>query len=129
VDAERWHGMLPELALEGLTGELAAHCLPDPETAASDTLRLVLDPRAESLLADVHAGRLETALARVLGRTLRVRIEPGVPPGETPARRAERERDERQQRAVSAIENDAMVQALLATFDASLQRGSIRPRS
>ncbi|MEE4382843.1 MAG: DNA polymerase III subunit gamma/tau [Pseudomonadales bacterium] len=129
VDAERWHALLPELALEGLTGELAAHCLPDPETAASDTLRLVLDPRAESLLADVHAGRLETALARVLGRTLRVRIEPGVPPGETPARRAERERDERQQRAVSAIENDAMVQALLATFDASLQRDSIRPRS
>jgi DNA polymerase-3 subunit gamma/tau len=129
VDAERWHALLPELALEGLTGELAAHCLPDPETEASDTLRLVLDPRAESLLADVHAGRLESALARVLGRPVRVRIEPGAPPGETPARRAERERDERQRRAVSAIENDAMVQALLATFDASLQRDSIRPRS
>ncbi|MEE4362259.1 MAG: DNA polymerase III subunit gamma/tau C-terminal domain-containing protein, partial [Pseudomonadales bacterium] len=69
------------------------------------------------------------ALEGCLGHAVKVRIEAGEPPGETPARRAERLRDERQRQAVAAIENDANVQALLVTFDAALQPESIRPRS
>lgn len=122
---EDWHALLPQLALEGLTGELAAHCMPTGISAG--TLELVLDPRAESLLAEIHVTRLQTALALLLGGSWRVRITPGLPESETPARRMERERDARQQRAEQLIENDPLVRALVATFDATVVPGSIRP--
>ncbi|HSG88897.1 MAG TPA: DNA polymerase III subunit gamma/tau [Pseudomonadales bacterium] len=123
--ADDWHLLLPTLTLRGLTGELAAHCL--PATIGDGSLHLILDAGAESLLADVHVERLEAALAAAFGRPWRVRIEAGVPAGETPARRAERERAARQQRAEASIEADPLVRSLIETFGASVQQGSIRP--
>ena len=123
--ADDWHEVLSRLALEGLTGELAAHCL--PAAISPGMVELTLDPRAESLLADIHVTRLQTALGLLLGGSWRVRIEPGPPNGETPARRAERERDARQQHAERLIEDDPLVRTLVATFDATVVPGSIRP--
>jgi DNA polymerase-3 subunit gamma/tau len=124
--AEDWHAVLAALPVAGVTRELASHCLP----TLIDGWRLVLavDPAAEALLADVHVTRLEAALAELLGGAWRVRIEAGEPGGETPAQRAARQRDERQRRAVAAIESDAGVRRLQELFNASLQQESIRPR-
>jgi DNA polymerase-3 subunit gamma/tau len=123
---EDWHRVLPRLGLEGLTGALASNCLPSSIDAGR--LHLTLDARAETLLADVHIGRLQDALERLGGGHWKVRIEVGAPDGETPARRQEREREERQQRAVTAIEHDPRVRQLLDTFGGEIQAGSIRPR-
>ena len=124
--AEDWHDVLAALSVAGLTRELASHCL--PSVIDGWRLDLAVAPEAEALLADVHVTRLEAALAELLGGSWRLRIEPGDPGGETPAQRAAREREERQRRAVAAIEGDAGVRRLQELFNASLQQESIRPR-
>jgi hypothetical protein len=47
---------------------------------------------------------------------------------ETPALARTREQDERQQRAVDAIHNDANVKAITDAFGGSVNPDSIRPR-
>lgn len=122
---EYWHEVLAQLDLGGLTQTLAKHCL--PRTVQGDQVLLALDPEAEALHADMHAGRLEVALGEYFGCSLRVRIEVAAEAAETPAQRAARERAERQRAAESAIHNDAGVQALLEAFNGSVVADSIRP--
>jgi DNA polymerase-3 subunit gamma/tau len=49
------------------------------------------------------------------------------PLSETPAEQLRRESDERQVDAEAAIEQDATIQALKATFGARLVPGSVKP--
>ncbi|MCC5885593.1 MAG: hypothetical protein JJT88_04080 [Gammaproteobacteria bacterium] len=125
TEPQHWHDMVNRLELSGLTAELVNHCMPvEIETGR---VRLLLDPSAEALNSDVHVGRLEVALAALLGRPFRVEIHVGAAADETPAQRAARERAERQRQAEEAIASDANVRTLIETFNASVQRESIRP--
>lgn len=124
-EPEHWHEMVGRLELTGLTSELVNHCMPVEVEAGR--VRLLLDPAAEALNSDVHVGRLEVALEGLLGRPFRVEIHIGASADETPAQRAARERLQRQRQAEEAIASDANVQALIETFNASVQRESIRP--
>ncbi len=123
---EHWRDVIARLELTGLTAELVNHCL--PETVEADRVRLRLDPAAEPLNAEVHVGRLEEALAALRGRSMKVEIRVAVPTDETPAQQAAREKAQRQLEAERAIAADATVRTLIETFDASVQRDSIRPR-
>ncbi|MPN54003.1 hypothetical protein SDC9_201672 [bioreactor metagenome] len=67
------------------------------------------------------------ALGEVLGRPVQVRIELADTESETPAALAKRERQERQDEAVSAIEADPFVREVIDTFDATLIEASIKP--
>jgi len=123
--AEDWHALLPRLGLEGLTRALAEHCM--LLEVEGDHWRLALDPEGEALLSDVHVHRMEAALAAVVGGAPRLRVEVARTGGETPYRRRVREADERQRRAVAAIERDETVRMFQERFNASLQPDSIRP--
>ena len=120
-----WHSVLDALELTGMTRELAAHGL--PTQIDGYRIELTVSPQAETLIADVHVQRMESALARVLGAGFKVRIVAGDPGGETPSMRAQREREERQAQAVDAIENDPGIALLRERFGASVQSESIRP--
>jgi DNA polymerase-3 subunit gamma/tau len=48
-------------------------------------------------------------------------------PAETPAQHDARSRDERQQQAQRAVENDGFVQLMKTTMNAEIIPGSIRP--
>ncbi len=122
---QHWHDVIPRLELTGLTAELVNHCL--PESVEDGRVRLLLDPAAEPLHADVHVGRLEAALTALLGRPLKVEIRVAASADETPAQQAARQRAERQRLAEQAIESDVNVRTLIETFNASVQRESIRP--
>jgi len=125
TEPQHWHEMVSRLELSGLTSELVNHCM--PVEVEADRVRLLLDPSAEALNSEVHIGRLEVALGSLLRRRLRVEILVGAAADENPAQRAARQRAERQRRAEEAIASDANVQMLIETFNASVQRESIRP--
>ncbi len=125
TEPQHWHETVGRLDLSGLTSELVNHCMPVEIEAGR--VRLLLDPSAEALNSDVHVGRLEVALEALLGRPFRVEIHIGAAADETPAQRAARQRAERQRQAEEAIASDANVQILIETFNASVQRESIRP--
>jgi hypothetical protein len=58
-----------------------------------------------------------------------VSIEIGETQTETPAQLDRRQQEDRQARAVIAIENDENIQALIQNFGGTLNRNSIEPMS
>jgi len=69
------------------------------------------------------------ALAKHYGHPVDLRIAPGSPQTETPARERLRTQTERQQAAVETIMTDPTVQALQENFSAKVDAGSIRPKT
>jgi len=121
-----WSEMVAQLRLGGLVRELANNLV--IEEASGDTLKLVLNSAHASLLNRERETALREALEQQSGHTVRLAIRIGEASGETPAQERRRQQDERQQAAVSAIEQDPNVQALKQTFGARVNPASIRPK-
>ncbi len=120
-----WHGMVDELQLSGLARELAQHC-ELRELNESDCL-LRLAPGHGHLQMKPSPEKLQVALSEYVGRPLLIRFETARTEMDTPAATAGRERQERQERAISSIEQDLFVRDVIETFDASLIESSIKP--
>jgi DNA polymerase-3 subunit gamma/tau len=127
ANGDSWSDTVAKLGLTALTRELANHCTLDSLDGA--VLRLTLDQAFAHLLNKERETVLHKALATHYGRPLELRITPGSPQAETPAREHQRTQGERQQAAVSAILNDPNVQALQENFNARVDAGSIRPKT
>ena len=120
-----WHGMVGHLQLSGLARELAQHC-ELRELNESDCL-LRLAPAHTHLQMKPSPEKLQQALSEYLGRPLIVRFESARTETDTPAAAAGRERQERQEHAISSIEQDVFVRDVIEIFDASLIETSIKP--
>ena len=96
-------------------------------TAEANKLEFVLDADNASLFNDGHREKIRLALQNYLERELSVSITVGKPVGETPAMRQSRALKERQSQAVTEIESDQRLQALITRFDGELDRASISP--
>ena len=122
---ENWCELLPQLGLLGMVHNIASnmHLL----NATGDKLEFMLDVDNASLFNDGHRDKIRLALQNYFDRELSVSISVGTPPGETPARRQARARNERQQKAIAEIESDPRLQALIANFDGELDPASITP--
>ncbi|TDG13742.1 DNA polymerase III subunit gamma/tau [Seongchinamella unica] len=125
VTPENWCELLPQLGLLGMVQNIASNM--QLLTVTGDTLEFVLDADNASLFNDGHRDKIRLALQNYFDCELSVSISVATPPGETPAMRQARARNERQQRAVAEIENDPRLQALLANFDGELDITSIAP--
>ena len=121
----RWAELLEALDLGGILYNVASHC--ELRQVDGDSAFLVLDEANASLYNDAHEGRIAQALGAHLQREVRVSIEVGLPRYETPAARAQRLLDERQAKAVEAIEADPKVQLLIDRFEGALDAESITP--
>ena len=121
-----WPELIVQAGLGGMVRELAQHC----EWVGSDSgrLRLRLSHTHRHLLTVNRATRdkLQSELARHLGRDLRLDIELGAIAGETPAQRNEQLRSERRAAAVASLEQDPFVSELIERFDATLLESSIK---
>jgi DNA polymerase-3 subunit gamma/tau len=115
------------LGLTGLTRELANHCTLD--AYEDGVLRLTLDQTSAHLLNKEREAVFKQALAKHYGRPVELRIAPGSPQAETPARERLRTQTERQQAAVEVIMTDPNVQALQENFSAKVDAGTIRPKT
>ncbi|MCU0759277.1 MAG: DNA polymerase III subunit gamma/tau [Steroidobacteraceae bacterium] len=125
IDAANWSHVLGSLELSGLARQLAAHCAFGGREGA--LLRLVLDARNQHLRTPAAVERLAQGLGRYLGEAIRIEVEVGDPPGETPARAEERQAREQLDAARASLEADPTVRALKEKFGATLKPDTVRP--
>ncbi|MEH6588195.1 MAG: DNA polymerase III subunit gamma/tau [Halioglobus sp.] len=122
---ESWNDLLAQLGLVGMVQSIASNM--QLVAAQADKLEFLLDADNASLFNDGHRDKIRLALQNYLERELSVSITVGKPIGETPAMRQSRALKERQGQAVTEIESDPRLQALITRFDGELDRASISP--
>lgn len=122
---EQWPELLEELGLAGVTHTLAANCA--LKSIDKNRCALILSEQHASLWNQNHERRIERKINGHFNLSLKVSIEVGQVEGETPAQQTRRIREQRQQEAIRAIENDQNIQTLLREFDGKLEKGSIAP--
>ena len=120
-----WGSILAALKLGGMARELAQHC----ELLGIDgaQVHLRLSPVHRHLQMKPAQDKLQQALSEHLGQTVALRIELAEPQGATPAATAQKAREDRQEKAVAAIEQDNFVRDIIEMFDAQLIESSIKP--
>jgi DNA polymerase-3 subunit gamma/tau len=120
-----WATLLEALPLKGMARQLAANCRLIDRSASA--VHLELDPAHEHLLTGTLKNRLGEALERHAGGPVRLRIDVGGDPGDTPARRQEAREIQRQKQAEASIQADPNVRAMQDMFGATIEPDSIRP--
>ncbi len=118
-----WHGLVGRLGLTGVERMVAEHSLLVERDGGK--CRLVLDRKHESLLHGGETAVLEGALANLFGQPLRLVIDIGDPPHETPAQRKQRLERERVAAARRELEENPTVKSLIETLDGRLEH--VRP--
>ena len=115
------------MALQGPSGQLAAHCV--LVGRAKDLVKLRLDRAGDVFHRAQLVQKLTQALSQHFGEPVRLeisvadadRIEP------TPARQQAQAADERLKAAEQAIDSDPAVLAMRDIFGATVQPGSVKP--
>ena len=126
LNPDEWPQTVEKLALEGLSGEIAAHS--ELAETTDDCLRLRLDGEHENLLTSEVRQELDAALLAAFPafRTVEIEIAGAGQRGTLAGQNQAAER-RRQQRAEQEFKEDPFVQASLEIFDAEIEIGSIRP--
>ena len=121
---EDWHQLVDSMALDGLTKELASHCT--LQEYRGNGICLTLHPDQEHLAATNQKDKLQAALSSRLGADVRLAVMVEKPVDETPAQRKDRKDTEVKQAALEAVESDPDVKLLVETFDAAIDKESIK---
>ena len=121
---EDWHNLIDSMALDGLTKELASHCT--LQKYEGNRISLKLQPEQEHLAATNQKEKLQAALRSRLGAETRLAVLTEGSGDETPAQRKARKELEAKQAALEAVENDPDVKLFRDTFDATIDKESIR---
>jgi DNA polymerase III subunit gamma/tau len=125
ADNSEWNGIVAALNLSGLARTLAQHC--ELRCLDEQECLLRLAPTHSHLQMKPAPERLQQALREHYGRPLRVRFELADNEVDTPAAAAGKERQQRLEKAVAAIEQDIFVRDVIESFDASVVETSIKP--
>ncbi|GFO72031.1 DNA polymerase III subunit gamma/tau [Bathymodiolus japonicus methanotrophic gill symbiont] len=120
-----WHDMVDAMNLTGLTRELANNCI--LESVDAQQCCLILDPKQAQIRSSRSEDKLQAALQKQYGNTLKLVIKTEAIASDTPAVKNHKAKLNRQQAAVDAIDNDENIQALKSNFDARVISGSIEP--
>ena len=120
-----WHTILAALKLGGMARELGQHC--ELRRINGAQIVLCLSPIHRHLQMKPAQDKLQQALSAYFARPLQLLIELEAVAGDTPAAVAQRQRNERQDRAVAAVEQDDFVREVIDLFDATLIESSIKP--
>lgn len=115
---DNWADIVPVLELKGLAKVIADHCTLVEQK--DNQVVLLLDEVQKPLLNKRHESRIQEALSNYLGVSIKLSIQLGCSKEETPAKRVEREKSERQERAEVDIHSDETVKAIKQVFDAEV---------
>ncbi len=120
-----WNDIVEQLGVTGMTRMLAQHC----ELVRRDetSVELTISKLHERLLERPYQDKLKTALQQRFGTATRISISVGNGSGNSPAELADREKQQRQARAVAEIERDPFVRELVENFDARIVESTIKP--
>ncbi len=123
--SDDWHEILAALKLGGMARELGQHCV----LLRVDGKQIVLglSPTHRHLQMKPAQDKLQQTLSDYYGRPMQLLIEFNEVSGDTPAAAAQRQKAERQDRAVAAVEQDEFVRDVIDMFDATLIESSIKP--
>ncbi|EXI83831.1 MAG: DNA polymerase III subunits gamma and tau [Candidatus Accumulibacter sp. BA-94] len=99
--------------------ELAQHC--GLRELAAGRIALQLAPRHRHLLMKAAQDRLQQTLAEHFARPMQLSIAVEEGSGDTPAAAAQRDRQERMDRAIASVEQDGFVREIIEMFDATLE--------
>lgn len=121
-----WHEIFAALNLKAMSQQLAANCQLE-EAIEDDMVRLILDQAHARLMSDGPLRKIETALSDYFGNSIKLKIQAGIVPCETPAQRLARQNEERQKTAVESIEQDENVQMMKEMFAATVPSDAIQP--
>ncbi|MCF7971095.1 MAG: DNA polymerase III subunit gamma/tau [Methylococcaceae bacterium] len=124
-EGQSWHEIVAAMNIVGLTRELANNCI--LEGVDEQQCRLILDPRQAQIKSIRSEEKLQAAVQAYYARPLKLVIKTEVVVADTPAVQIQKDKINRQQEAVDAIDNDKNIQALKANFDARVIPGSIEP--
>jgi DNA polymerase III subunit gamma/tau len=119
-----WNDIIAALKIGGRTRELANNCI--LEGIEDNVCRLMIDPNFQRV-GTVAEEKLREALQKYYGKPLKLQIIPQTVQQMTPALEIQKAREDRQQAAVDAINNDPNIQDLKEHFDARILPGSIEP--
>lgn len=125
LSPENWPTLIHKLKLAGMVYSIASNC--QLLSRDGERLRFILDSANASLFNQRHSDTIAQALQNYFGAELSVSIEVGEPTAETPAMRTARAVTERQLQAVTEIESDQRLQALITRFNGVLDQSSIAP--
>lgn len=120
-----WSELIGRLPISGMARELAQHC--ELRSLEEQVCLLRLPPVHRHLQMKPAQDKLQQALTDHFGRAVTLRIEIAQVETDTPAAAFARDKRERQEHAVAAIEGDPFVRDLIDIFDASLIGSSIKP--
>ncbi|MDF1584543.1 MAG: DNA polymerase III subunit gamma/tau [Methyloprofundus sp.] len=120
-----WHEVVAAMNIVGLTRELANNCI--LEAVDEQQCCLILDPKQAQIRSPRSEEKLQAAVQAYYGRPLKLVIKTEAVVADTPAVQIQKDKINRQQQAVDAIDNDENIQALKANFDARVIPGSIEP--
>jgi DNA polymerase-3 subunit gamma/tau len=113
------------LDLKAMPQQLAENC--QLEAIEDDIVRLILDQSHARLMTDGPAKKIEMALTDFFGKPVKLKIQPGIVPSETPAQCRARQNEERQKAAVESIESDENVQMMKEMFGATVSANTVQP--
>ena len=120
-----WSAIVATLNLSGLARTLAQHC--ELRSLDDQECLLRLAPAHSHLQMKPAPERLQQALSDHVGRPLRVRFELADNEVDTPAAVAGKDRQQRLEKAMAAIEQDGFVRDVIESLDASVIESSIKP--
>jgi DNA polymerase-3 subunit gamma/tau len=121
-----WRSLVKEIKLGGMARMLADHC--ELRKFESDVLELSVSEPHRHLLEPAYKAKLQSVLRKRFGERLRVKIEVGGK-GNTPAAQEDREKQEKLDHAIEAIDTDPFVRDLVENLDAKVVDDSIKPAS
>lgn len=120
-----WTAVITRLKLNGMPKMLAQRC--ELKNISPNEIEFCIPERDKHLLEKRHQERMKAALSEYLGKPVRLKFSIGIITGVTPEELENREKQEKQSQAISAIETDPFVRELVENFDAKLIVSSIKP--
>ena len=125
VGNDEWHAIVTRLSLAGMARQLAQHC----ELVESGDTRVMLrlSPVHKHLLGKTQQDKLESELQRLFGNQAVLNIVLADTATTTPAEASRNIQKQRLNEAITAIEGDTFVRAVVDIFDATIDESTIKP--
>lgn len=123
--ALEWPQLIQQLKLTGMAKMLAQHS--EARLLSAEKIELCVPDVHKHLLEKKYQDKIQSALNTYWGQPVMLNFSVGNVTGQTPVALQQRAEEEKQAKAIAAMEQDPIVQELIEHFDAKLIVSSIKP--